>query len=175
MDVKIASISQNNTCLINETDRIELICNGTGNPLSTLLWTHNGQVLASSTHESNSMTNVQNLNNVVDGKRFVEKIETKFLIENQQSNSMQIKLIIEKCLMGVKRFKCVAFNEFSRDEQGVVVTGYLKPTFLISPEEANKSVNANTSIAIDCNVHGYPEPTIIWLKVCIVLLMIFYL
>lgn len=165
MDVKIASISQNTTCLVNETKQIELICNATGNPITTLVWTHNDQVLASSTHESNLITNKQNFDNVIDGKRIVEKIESKFMFENHQSNSMQIKLIIEKCLIGEEQFNCIAFNQFSKDEQSVSVTGYLKPTFLISPNETHKSLNENSSITIDCNVNGYPEPTIIWLKV----------
>lgn len=160
-DVKIDFISQNTTCLGNKTDRIELICNATGNPISILAWTYNGQILASSTIESNSMAHMQNVKNTIDD----EQMQTKFMLENQQSDSLQIKLIIENCVIGEKRFNCVAFNEFSKDEQSVLVTGNSKPIFMSSTTDTLKSVNESSSITIDCNVNGYPEPTIIWLKV----------
>lgn len=141
----------------NKTDPIELICNATGNPISLLKWTYNGQILASSANESNSMA--------IDDKRLVKQIQTKFVIENQRSISMQIKLIIKHCSIGANSFNCIAFNDFSKDERSVIVTGNLKPIFLISPNETHKSANESSSITIDCNVNGYPEPTIIWLKV----------
>lgn len=162
VDVEIVFISQNVTCLVNESDQIELMCNATGNPASTLAWMHNDQELISSTYASNSMTNAQNL---IDDRPFVNKIETNFVIENQQSNSVQIKLIIENCLIGVNRFDCIAFNQFSKDEQSVIVMGYLKPTFSIAPNETHQSVNESSSVTFDCNANGFPEPTMTWSKV----------
>lgn len=163
--MKIDFISQNTSCLANKPDRTELICNATGNPISILAWIYNGQILASSTNESNLMAIMQILNNTIDGEKFAKQMQTKFVIENQQSDSVQIKLIIENCLIGAKRFNCIAFNGFSKDEQSVIVTGNLKPIFSILTNETIKSLNEGSSITIDCNVNGYPEPTIIWLKV----------
>lgn len=166
MVVKIDFISPNTTCLVNKTDRIQLRCNATGNPTSTLVWTHNDQDLVSSTYASNSMTNTQNLKNVIDDKQMVKTIGTNFVIENQQSNSVQIELTIGNCLIGVNRFDCNAFNQFSKDEQSVVVVGYLKPTFLIAPNETRKSTDEGSTVTFDCHVNGYPEPTIgNWSKV----------
>lgn len=160
-DVKVDFISPNATCLDNKTDRIELICNATGNPISILAWTYSGQILASSTNESNSMAHFQNLNNTADD----EQMQTKFVLENRHSDSLQIKLIIENCLIGEKRFNCVAFNEFSKDAQSVTVTGNSKPILTSSTNDTFKSANESSSITIDCDVNGYPQPTIIWLKV----------
>lgn len=166
MDVKIVDISQNTTCLVNETDRIQLTCNATGNPTSTLVWMNNDQELVSSTYASNSMTNTQNLKNVIDDKRFRKNAETNFLIENQLTNAVQIKLTIENCLIGVNRFDCIAFNQFSKDTQSVFVTGHLKPTFPIVSNETYQLVNESASVTFDCNVDGYPEPIIaFWSKV----------
>lgn len=162
MDVDIVFISQNTTCLVNESDQITLMCNATGNPISSLAWMYDNQEVVSSTFASNSVTNVQNLKNVINDKRFIKKIETNFVIENQRPNLVQMQLIIENCLIGVNRFNCIAFNQFSKDEQSVIVLGYLKPTFSIAPNETHKSVNESSSVAFECNVNGYPEPTINW-------------
>lgn len=153
VDVKIVLMSQNTTCLVNASDRIQLICNAMGNPTSTS-WMHNGEELASSTYASN------------DGKHIVGSAETNVSIENRQMNAVQIKLTLENCAVGVNRFECVACNQFSRDRQSVFVIGYLKPTFSIASNETYKLVNESATVTFDCNVNGYPEPVIaFWSKV----------
>lgn len=174
--MKIDFISENVTCLVNKTNQIELICNASGNPISAMVWIYNGHILASSTNDSNLIantlpiidsSNMQNINKINDNERFDKQMQTKFVIENHlRSDSVQIKLIIESCLIGVQHFKCIVFNEFSKDEQSVIVSGHVKPIFApILLNETRKSVTEGSSIQIDCNAIGYPKPTTIWFKV----------
>lgn len=173
--MKIANISPNITCSGNKPHQIELICNATGNPIPTLAWTYNHQILASSTNESSLLVEITSIINSAitqgDDNRFVGVIQTKFVIENKQSDSVQIKLILGNCSIGVQRFKCIAINKFSMDQQIAIVTGELKPVILARVNETFEPVTEGNSIAMDCNAIGYPDPTIIWLKVYVFFLI----
>lgn len=167
-DVEINFISQNITCSSDKSGQIELICNATSSPIPNLVWTYNGQVLAAtSTSESNSMHQIIGssiVQNTTD-KRFVDPMRTSFFIENQHVNSIQLKMTVENCSIGVQRFDCIAFNDFSKDQQSAHVIGVLKPTFSIPTNETLKSLAEGSSTTIDCDVIGYPKPSIVWFKV----------
>lgn len=133
-----------------------------------LVWIHNDQVIAATlTNQSNSVHKVIDSVNQPDtsDERFVDSTQTKFVIENQQENSKQLKLIVKNCSIGVQRFDCVAFNKFNKDQQNVVVTGALEPSFPIATNGTLKLLAEGTSTTIGCGAIGYPKPSIIWFKV----------
>lgn len=151
-----------------------MICNATGNPIPILAWIHNDQILASSTNQSNVLAefvssstidsiNTHQPNDVIDTDgRCASKLQTKFVIENRQSISAQIKLIVETCWVGVQHFNCIAINKFNKDQQHVNVAGKLKPIFPMPINETLGPVSEGSSITIDCNAIGYPVPIITW-------------
>ncbi|XP_063245186.1 hemicentin-1-like [Bacillus rossius redtenbacheri] len=60
-------------------------------------------------------------------------------------------------------FKCVAANEVGTDETEIPLNVVVPPS-IYPPDDQFLKVNAGESVALDCQAHGYPTPTVSWQK-----------